>query len=210
VARNGEESLSMVDDHDFDLVLMDIRMPGISGTTAAREIKERSSVRGITLPVIAVSAAMSSDNLDTIYGSGIDDYIPKPFEEKLLVRTILSVITHKGQPVYDLSPLKQASGGNMKFFREMLDLFLEDTSGGLELLDGYLQDKDWAKAADIAHKISSPCRHLKADRLYGLLKEIEQDLRTPGNPLPVADLLSRARKEFELIRNDITNGKHLK
>jgi signal transduction histidine kinase/DNA-binding response OmpR family regulator len=210
VARNGEESLTMVDDRDFDLVLMDIRMPGISGTAAAHEIKERSSVRGIMLPVIAVSAAMSPNDLDTLYESGIDDYIRKPFEEKLLVRTILSVITHHGQPIYDLSPLKQASAGNMKFFREMLDLFLEDTSEGLELLARYLEEKDWGKAADMAHKISSPCRHLKAERLYGLLKEIEQDLRNPGNPLPVTDLLSRARKEFELIRNDIMSDKHLK
>ena len=90
----------------------------------------------------------------------------------------------------------------------MVDLFLEDTSEGLELLSGYLEKKDWEKAADMAHKISSPCRHLKADRLYGLLKEIEQDLRIPGNPLPVRDLLSRARKEFDLIRNDILGGKN--
>jgi signal transduction histidine kinase/DNA-binding response OmpR family regulator len=209
-ARNGEESLALVDDRDFDVVLMDIRMPGISGTAAAREIKERSAVRGVILPVIAVSAAMTSNDLDILYKSDIDDFIPKPFEEKLLVRTILSVITHQGQPVYDLSPLKQASGGNLKFFREMVDLFLEDTSEGLELLSTLLDTKDWEKAADMAHKISSPCRHLKAERLYALLKEIELDLLTPGNPLPVTDLLSRAKKEFDLIKTDILTLNNLK
>jgi HPt (histidine-containing phosphotransfer) domain-containing protein len=120
------------------------------------------------------------------------------------VRTILSVLTRKSPaPVYDLSPLKQASGGDFKFFREMVDLFLKDTSEGLELLSDCLKNKDWEKAADMAHKISSPCRHLKAERLYGLLKEAEQKLRAPGKPLPVADLISQAKKEFDLIKMDI-------
>lgn len=203
-ARNGEESLTLVGNQTFDLVLMDIRLPGISGTAAAQEIKEWSVERGISLPIIAVSADMTSNYLDIFHKSGMSDFIPKPFEEELLVRTILSVMTRKSPAaVYDLSPLQQTSGGDLKFFREMVDLFLKDTSEGLELLSDCLKNKEWEKAADMAHKISSPCRHLKAERLYGLLKEAEQKLRTPGKPLPVADLISQAKKEFDLIKMDI-------
>lgn len=203
-ARNGEESLTLVGNQTFDLVLMDIRLPGISGTAAAQEIKEWSVERGISLPIIAVSADMTSNYLDIFHKSGMSDFIPKPFEEELLVRTILSVMTRKSPAaVYDLSPLQQTSGGDLKFFREMVDLFLKDTSEGLELLSDCLKNKEWEKAADMAHKISSPCHHLKAERLYGLLKEAEQKLRTPGKPLPVADLISQAKKEFDLIKMDI-------
>lgn len=206
-ARNGEESLELVENQPFDIVLMDIRMPGISGTTAAKKIKERSVKQDIFLPVIAVSAAITSDDMELFRNNGIDDFIPKPFDEELLVKTILSVMTrHLQSPVYDLSSLKQSSGGNLKFFHEMLELFLKDTAEGLGLLSGFLENKDWEKAADMAHKISSPCRHLKAVRLYGLLKEIEQTLRTPGNPLPVEDLVSQAKREFDLIRLDIIAG----
>ncbi len=73
----------------------------------------------------------------------------------------------------------------MVFFREMVGLFLKNTSEGLDLLSGYIGEEQWEEAADMAHKISSPCRHLKAERLYGLLKEIEQRLRDPGRTLPV-------------------------
>jgi signal transduction histidine kinase/DNA-binding NarL/FixJ family response regulator/HPt (histidine-containing phosphotransfer) domain-containing protein len=234
IARDGEESLALVDDRDFSLVLMDIRMPGISGTAAAREIKDRSAVRGSFLPVIAVSAAMTSNDLDIFFKSGMDGFIPKPFEETQLVRTILSVISRQGQPlahqsnpvpggkktsqpfpqgdlpVYDLTPLKQASGGDMKFFREMVDLFLRNTSEGLTSLSAYIDNEEWLKAADMAHKISSPCRHLKADRLYGLLKEIEEGLGKGKKLIAVEDILSRARKEFEMIRNSIMTGNELK
>jgi signal transduction histidine kinase/DNA-binding NarL/FixJ family response regulator len=233
-AGNGEESLTLVDERDFDLVLMDIRMPGISGTDAAREIKERSAVRGIFLPVIAVSAALTSDDIDIFQKSGVDDFIPKPFEEKLLIRTILSVITRQVHPagnpqepvpddkkreqnysqgdipIYDLSPLKKSSGGNLKFFREMVELFIKDTDNGLLTLNALLDKKEWGQAADMAHRISSPCRHLKAERLYGSLKELEQILRSPANPLSVADLFSRARKEFDMICKDIMTGNDIK
>lgn len=203
-ARNGEESLILVDQQTFDLVLMDIRMPGMSGTAAAQEIRERSDERGRILPVIAVSAAMTPSDLEVFRRSDMDDFIPKPFEEIQLVKTILSVMTRQSPvPIYDLSPLKQTSEGDVVFFREMVELFLKDTAEGLALLSGHLGKKEWEKAADMAHKISSPCRHLKADRLYGLLKEAEQRLRSPGKPLPVADLIRQAQREFELIRADI-------
>ncbi|MFA4862440.1 MAG: ATP-binding protein [Bacteroidales bacterium] len=203
-ARNGEESLTLVDQQTFDLVLMDIRLPGMSGTAAAQEIRERSDERGRILPVIAVSAAMTPSDLEVFRRSGMDDFIPKPFEEVQLVKTILSVMTRQSPvPIYDLSPLKQTSEGDIVFFREMVELFLKDTAEGLALLSGHLGKKEWEKAADMAHKISSPCRHLKADRLYGLLKEAEQRLRAPGKPLPVADLIRQAQREFELIRADI-------
>lgn len=203
-ARNGEESLTLVDQQTFDLVLMDIRMSGMSGTAAAQEIRERSDERGRILPVIAVSAAMTPSDLEVFRRSGMDDFIPKPFEEIQLVKTILSVMTRQSPvPIYDLSPLKQTSEGDIVFLREMVELFLKDTAEGLALLSGHLGKKEWEKAADMAHKISSPCRHLKADRLYGLLKEAEQRLRAPGKPLPVADLIRQAQREFELIRADI-------
>ena len=98
----------------------------------------------------------------------------------------------------------------MIFFREMVGLFLKNTSEGLDLLSGYIGEEQWEEAADMAHKISSPCRHLKADRLYGLLKEAEQRLRAPGRPLPVAGLIQEAQSEFELIRKDIESGNEMK
>jgi signal transduction histidine kinase/DNA-binding response OmpR family regulator len=210
-ARNGEESLTLVDQHTFDIVLMDIRLPGMSGATTALEIRERSEKKGSILPVIAVTAAITPYDMEEYRKNGIDDFIPKPFGEEQLVKTILSVNKrHRAKPVYDLSPLQKTSGGDMVFFREMVELFLKDTAEGLALLANFVDNKEWEKAADMAHKISSPCGHLKADRLYGLLKETEQKLRVPGEPVPVAGLIRQAEEEFELIRTDILAGNDLK
>ena len=202
--RNGEESLTQVDQQTFDIVLMDIRLPGMNGTEAAREIRKLSDERGRILPVIAVSAALTHGDPEEFRKSGMDDFILKPFKEDKLVKTILSVMSRQSPvPVYDLSPLEQTSNGDMKFFREMVELFLKNTAEGLALLISYLGTEEWENAADMAHKISSPCRHLKAERLYGLLKEAEQRLRSPGQLQPVADLIIQAQKEFDLIRIDI-------
>ncbi len=104
---NGEESLALVDQHDFDVVLMDIRMAGMSGPEAAREIKLRTEKRGLTVPVIAVSAAITAGDLEIFRSNGMDEYIPKPFEEEQLVKAILSVIKYKPPvPVYDLSSIE--------------------------------------------------------------------------------------------------------
>jgi signal transduction histidine kinase/CheY-like chemotaxis protein/HPt (histidine-containing phosphotransfer) domain-containing protein len=210
-AGSGEESLTLVDQQVFDLVLMDIRLPGMNGSDTAREIRKRSDKKGRILPVIPVSAAINPDDRIEYRKSGMDDFIPKPFEEEQLIRTILSVMERQAPvPVYDLSALKQTSNGDMKFFSEMVELFLKNTAEGLALLSGHLDKREWEKAADMAHKISSPCRHLKADRLYKLLKEAEQRLRATGQTQPVAELIREAKKEFELIRLDIEAKKETK
>ena len=134
----------------------------------------------------------------------MDDCLYKPFTEKQLLKTIISAMTRQSPvPAYDLSPLEEASNGDMIFFREMVELFLKNTAEGLALLSGYLDKEEWENAADMAHKISAPCRHLKADRLYGLLKDAERKLRAPGKPQPVSGLIRQAQKELELIRKDI-------
>ena len=204
LAGSGEECLNLVDQQAFNLVLMDMRMPGLSGMAAADRIRKRLNEKGRMLPVIAVSAAMIPGDMEEFRKNGIDDYVPKPFDEEQLVRTILSVIKRQMViPAYDLSLLEHDSRGDKVFFREMIELFLRDTAEGLALLNGHLEKQEWEKAADMAHKISAPCRHLKADRLYGFLKDAENRLRKQDMLQPVADIISRAQKEFELIRTDI-------
>lgn len=73
-ARDGEEALERFREQDFDLVVLDIMLPGISGTDVCREIRAESNV-----PIIMLTA--KSDEFDKVLGLeiGADDYITKPF-----------------------------------------------------------------------------------------------------------------------------------
>jgi len=83
ITEDGREALDLADSDDFDLLILDVGLPGRDGFSVLRELRER----GRSLPVIILTARGSVE--DTVAGleGGADDYVPKPFRfEELLAR----------------------------------------------------------------------------------------------------------------------------
>ncbi len=76
VADNGTAAISKAENENFDLILMDIHMPGISGIEATREIRKFNE----TIPIIALTAVTLEESLDEFYLNGFNDIIPKPYK----------------------------------------------------------------------------------------------------------------------------------
>ncbi|MBP6977806.1 MAG: response regulator [Lentimicrobiaceae bacterium] len=232
-ARSGEDALRIMGQSDIDLILMDLHLPGISGDETAREIRRMTGERGVPVPIIIISAAVTAESRDIFREMGIDDCITKPFEEEQLIQVIHKYISRisdrkikeivpeiqPGQakpperedvPVYDLSPLRDTSAGDDLFFSEMVQLFILDTDQGLEEITDCLAQQEWLKAAEIIHKISAPCRHLKAEKLYRLLKEAEALLNDPDKYWMSAEVILQAVEEFERIRSDLESRNEIK
>jgi signal transduction histidine kinase/ActR/RegA family two-component response regulator len=76
VADNGTIAISKVQNNHFDLILMDIHMPGISGIEATREIRKFNE----KIPIIALTAVTLEESLDEFYLNGFNDIIPKPYK----------------------------------------------------------------------------------------------------------------------------------
>ena len=85
-ARDGREALQRWEEEPFDLILMDIQMPIMSGIEATQAIREREKERGGHLPIIAVTARALREEQDAIQVKGFDGYITKPIVIVELVR----------------------------------------------------------------------------------------------------------------------------
>lgn len=95
-ARDGREMLAVLMARRFDLVLLDVMLPGRSGLDLCRDIRKTSSV-----PIIMVSAR--GDEIDRVVGLevGADDYVPKPFGAKELLARIRAVLRRAGNAAAD-------------------------------------------------------------------------------------------------------------
>ncbi len=82
-AFSGTEGLIVFKNDKFDLVLLDLMMPGMDGQTLTQRIREVSSV-----PIIIVSAKSSVDSKVDLLTSGADDFVGKPFELKELIARV--------------------------------------------------------------------------------------------------------------------------
>ncbi len=98
VASDGAAALDEFDRHGADLVLLDLMLPGISGTEVCRTLRQRSAV-----PIIMVTA--KDGEVDKVVGLelGADDYVTKPFSSRELVARIRAVLRRRGEPE-DMAP----------------------------------------------------------------------------------------------------------
>jgi CheY-like chemotaxis protein len=102
-AEDGPSGLAMIDANDaYDLVLMDLRMPGMDGLTAIREIRTRTDAKG-QVPVIVVTADSGATLEADCQAAGADDVLRKPVDLSTLFTTIGDLIARRGDEELVLS-----------------------------------------------------------------------------------------------------------
>jgi CheY-like chemotaxis protein len=91
-ASNGKEALDKFGTASYDLILMDIQMPVMSGLVAAEKIRALESTTNSHVPIIAITANAMIGDQEKCLSAGIDDYISKPFQPAALIEKIKRII----------------------------------------------------------------------------------------------------------------------
>lgn len=185
VAADGNAALTEFDKHGPDLVLLDLMLPGISGTEVCRTIRGKSSV-----PIIMVTA--KDGEVDKVVGLelGADDYVTKPFSSRELLARIRAVLRRHGEQEELLPPTVEAGGVRIDVERHVVSVrgsnvtmplkefdlleFLLRNSGRV-LTRNQLIDRVWG--ADYVGDTKTLDVHIKR-----LRAKIEED---PGNPVHI-------------------------
>ena len=87
LARDGEEALDLLRDHDYDAILLDVFMPNLDGFQVCRAVRERSQV-----PILFLTALGNEEDVLRGYALGGDDYVTKPFSLAVLLAKTRAVI----------------------------------------------------------------------------------------------------------------------
>ena len=95
-APGGEEGLDLIDSNDYDVVLMDLRMPGMNGLTAIEHIRARKDAKA-GIPIIVVTADTSVDMRSKCLEAGADDAMTKPVAMKPLFRKIGKLVAMRSK-----------------------------------------------------------------------------------------------------------------
>jgi CheY-like chemotaxis protein len=84
VASSGREALSALERGSFDIVLMDVQMPDMSGLEATAAIRYKEKASGEHLPIIALTAGAMQGDREKCLAAGMDDHMAKPFSSEAL------------------------------------------------------------------------------------------------------------------------------
>jgi CheY-like chemotaxis protein len=139
VAANGKKALTAWESEVFDLILMDVQMPEMSGLETTAAIRERERTTGKHLPIIAMTAHALKGDRERCLAAGMDAYVTKPIDPKKLSAAIEIQIDSAAavpstptnvvsrEPGFDSNAVLERVGGDRELLREVALLFFEDT-----------------------------------------------------------------------------------
>ncbi|MDE2594548.1 MAG: response regulator [Burkholderiales bacterium] len=201
VVADGQLAVDRVAQQDYDLVLMDMQMPHMSGLDATRAIRLREQGGVRHLPIVAMTANAMSGDRDRCMQAGMDGYISKPILVDRMVAEIERVMASQGQtcenlPDLDLDEALLRCGGDRVLFQELVRVFLADCPQRLAELNAAIQRGDKRQLVAAAHHISGSTGSLSAKALHHLSRQLVES----GE----AEQFGRAAALYDTLRQRLT------
>jgi PAS domain S-box-containing protein len=217
VASDGRQALAQWAEQPFDLILMDVQMPVLSGLEAAAAIRERERGTGKRVPIVALTAHAMTGDRERCLAAGMDGYVSKPLRPTELFATIGAVLGPPGgaepganapsggpaPPPLDATALLAGFGGNRKLLGEVIDLFLADTPRILDEARLALERRDAPGLAASAHALKGSLGLFAQTGAYEAARRLEAAARAgelAGIDDGFAELEESARQLSEDVR----------
>ncbi|HEV2492558.1 MAG TPA: response regulator [Terriglobia bacterium] len=195
VASDGREALDALEQpasRAFDLVLMDVQMPDMSGFEATAAIRERERATGAHLPIVAMTAHAMKGDRERCLRAGMDGYVSKPIQAKELLATISALVKVRTEPLVlgpevpraasglDVARLLEGVGGNEQLLREFVQLFLADSPKWLSSIRWAVARRNAKALAEAAHALKGSAGSFSLKGPYEAASKLERMGRKGG------------------------------
>jgi PAS domain S-box-containing protein len=227
IVSNGRIAIEKLKDKEYDIVLMDLQMPEMNGFEATDYIRNKLNSK---IPIIALTADVTTVDLEKCKAVGMNDYIAKPVDERLLYSKIITLVKkpvdakitgNKGIGSFqsnkvkciDLAYLIHRTKSNPKLMMEMISLYLEQTPPLVVTMKQSLLDKDWDSLYGAVHKMipSFSIMGINID-FENMAKKVQEYASTQQQADGIPDLVRQLENicaqackeleiEFDMIKN---------
>jgi PAS domain S-box-containing protein len=165
IAGNGKIAIGKLETNNYDIILMDLQMPEMNGFEATDYIRDKMKSN---IPIIALTADVTTVDLAKCKAVGMNDYIAKPVDERLLYKKIVGLVQNSGlvkefrdpgiykikrEKCTDLENLLRRTKSNPKLMMEMISLYLEQTPPLVLTMKQSMHEKDWKSLYSAVHKM---------------------------------------------------------
>lgn len=192
ITDDPDFGMKVLNENDIDLVLMDLRMPIMSGFEITKLIRNSDSLRICQIPIIALTADYTIRDHEECNAHGINDYLLKPFnpEELLAKITALTNKTNesipssgpidgfesklkKPQPLVNLDNLFEESGEDLDLLDNLVELFKKNIEQFIEIAAIQIYRRDIDGLAFSAHKLKAGLAMLNINSLLKIIEDIQ-------------------------------------
>lgn len=227
IADNGNIAVEKLQTQKYDVILMDLQMPEMNGFEATDFI--RNELKS-DIPIIALTADVTTVDLAKCKAVGMNDYIAKPVDEKLLYRKIIRIVKKTSKVTKDgldvpleglknkctnLDYLNTRTKSNPALMMEMISLFLKQTPPLVKAMKHGYKEKDWDKLYSAVHKLipSFSIMGISAE-FEKMAKKVQKYARNQQQPKGMSEMIQQLEKVFmqscDELKEDLVTIKNLK
>lgn len=224
VAMNGLEAIEMVEQADYDVILMDIQMPELSGIDATMQIRAMPDPRKAGIPIIALTANALKGDAEKYMSAGMNDYLSKPFESEVLYAKIASLVPEKrnsseshgkgsanpmpeapepAAPLYSMEVIQKMSHNNEAFMNRARQLFADTIPVTVRDMQKALEQEDWKTVSALAHKVKSTIDTMKIESLKEVVRFVETNAKQETNLAAVREGVAQLSRVLLLVVDEI-------
>ncbi|MDD3026081.1 MAG: response regulator [Aliarcobacter skirrowii] len=209
MAKNGKEAVELFSKNRFDLILMDLQMPVLSGFDATKKIREIDK----QIPIVALTASNLIEDREKANEVLMDDFLLKPIDTEILYNVLIKYIkklkgvkiaykTIKNEPlnnILDLNVLKNKISDN-KQIEMILRKFLEELEDDFKDIIEYLLNSN-EKAKTLVHSLKGLSGNIGANRLFDICVKIDNKFKKAVS-IDSSDI-KILKDEIENIKNEL-------
>jgi PAS domain S-box-containing protein len=216
VAGSGEEVLARLEGPDkYDVVLMDVQMPGMDGLEATARIRQREASTGGHVPVLAMTAYALTGDRERCLAAGMDDYLSKPIRPHELFAAVSRAVNRGDMPrphgedkspspgSIDWASAREHTGGDERLLRELVRLFLKEHPRWLTELRRAVTRGDPAALRAAAHSLKGALGTLGARVAFEAAARVEA-LGREGSLAGAQEACAVLETEIERLRPHLT------
>ena len=210
VAGNGRKALETWEQEPFNLILMDVQMPEMSGLEATRAIREREGFAGGRIPIIAMTAHAMEGDREKCLAAGMDQYVTKPVDQKKLYEAVENfgrpAMPEAGENMnanatvttlsFDPEIVLERVDGDRELLREIGGLFLQDAPRLLADIRNAVGRADAKALEHSAHTRKGSVGNFGARVAFEAAQALEQ-MGRQGD-------FARAQESFALLDQQVT------
>jgi PAS domain S-box-containing protein len=171
----------------YDVVLMDIQLPGLNGLDATAAIRALPDAARAGLPIVALTANAFRADRDRYLAAGMNACLAKPFEEEHVYHTLVQVLPAPAEAQsYDLTKLRTLARGREEFVVKIIRSFLRNIPDSLAQLQAAAASGNWAEVAKVTHHIKPSLESVGVPHVTDAVQQLEAATAVDYPHLPAA------------------------
>lgn len=221
-AGNGRQAITALSRDHFDLVLMDIEMPGMDGLEATRRIRNGEAGEEVqNVPIVALTSHSGPEVREDADEAGMNDFVTKPIDFYDLAALIERVVPEsagaaappkeiemaagRGELLLDWKAALRRFGGDEALLRDLAATFASEMPGNIEALKKALANGDFQKLATQAFDLNNAAAMVGAQTIVQLAANLERTAEEK-NTEESRQLIARIDHDFEMVKEKLIHG----